>query len=375
MSSSLETPRITLESLDEKNEIPVTGWSSRNTFFIIGMSIVGYFVGGQVGLPIYANVALGTAFGVISMDFVRSTPPYANATEWITTNIKYLRRASEYTNRADAHLDTDNRIQAIIETPKTTREITQVARFYPPHGIIERTDGSYAVVLRYSPPNMDFSLSQDYRQLMNTISNGYNNKIDFDVTFHATTRPVDMEEHFEILADRLDDPDVENNDIFQALIQEMLEDRQQMLMESDTEIVHFYFIISADDHDIAEVTGGDDNATDRSFLFGLFGEDEKTPEEIDEDIAKERRIRSVLDKRARAVSSLVSGGEKITEDASIDRVDCIEAAALLESFWTGQKVTLDPEEESDPIPRDSISLGPTPGHIDIKHPAEVIQDE
>ncbi|WP_135666736.1 hypothetical protein [Halorhabdus rudnickae] len=372
-SESLESPRITLESLEEKNELPVIRLNSRNTFFVIGLVVLGYIIASQVGLPVPVSATVGVALGAIGFDLVRSAPPYSNVTEWIKTNIRYFRKAGEYSNRAEAHLDSENRIQAVIQAPETTRNLTQVSRLYPPHGIIERTDGSYALVLRYSPPNMDFSMGEEYADLMNTVSEGYNNTIDFDLSFYATTRPVDMEAHFEQLAKRMDDPDVKNNEIFQALLEEMLTHRRQMVQQSDTEIVHFYFIVSVDKADINEVSGGDKDADDRSYLFGLFEDDEKSQEEIDKEIVEERRMRNILEKRAKAVAGLFSGGARITEDASIERVDCVEAAALLESYWTGNQVPLDSEDESDPIPRNAVSLGPEPDHIDIKHPGEVIE--
>lgn len=364
-------PQITLESLREKNEIPYVGFNTRNTVFIVGSTAGGY-LGGQmfIGNRIISFTLAFIAF-YLSYDLVRSTPPYCDITQWAKINLRYLRKASQYNNTAEAHVDSDSMIRAVVERPETTRNLTKVKRFYPPHGIIERDNGSYAMLLRYEPPNMDFKSNSEYTELMMTLAQTYNDVIDFDVTLHATTRPVDMEAYFDQLASRMDDPDVNNNEIFKALLTEMKESRREMLYQSDTEIVHFYFIISVDELEIKDVEGGDDAASDRSRFFQLLdrGEDEETK------MAKERRIKKKLDSRARVIASLISGGSQVTQDASIQRVPCTEAAAILESYWTGKKTPLRSETTNHgPIPHTVTQRGPKENEVNVKPISEVATD-
>lgn len=368
MSTDRATARITLESLDEPKALPVVGWNSRNVWFVLGFAALGYGIAQFFGFGLAGMTIIMAVTTYIGYDIVRSAPPYCNVTDWIQTNIRYWRRPTKYANVAEAHLETESSIRAAIETPETTRDMIHIKRFYPPHGIIERDDGTYSMVLRYTPPNMDFSTDSEYLQLMDTLADGYNKTIDFDVTIHTTTRPVDMEAYFEQLAERMDDPDVQNNEIFKALLQEMKEDRRQMLEQSDTEIVHFYFIISVDPDEVEDTVGGDDDASQRSWLFRLLGRGSDDDE--DEDMAQDRRLKKKLDKRASTVQNLVAGGG-VLEDASIDRVSTTEAAAVLESYWTGKDVPLDADVVADPVPLSKTTVRPRAEDVDVKDVAEV----
>jgi len=375
MAAQNDTARVTLESLKERNKIPIVQWDSRNVWFVLGAAVIGGFLGRELGLGLVGAIPLAVLSMYLAYDLVRSTPPYYNVTDWLKTNYRYLRRPSKYANTAEAHLETDSTLRAAIETEETTRNLTHVKRFYPPHGIIERSDSSYAMLLRYTPPNMDFATDEEYFRLMNTLAKGYNDVIDFDLSLHATTRPVDMEEYFEQLADRMDDADVENNDIFAALLEEMKDNRRQMLERSNTEIVHFYIIISVDEDEIADVVGGDDEATERSRLFGLLG-GRRNSTDKDAEREKERRLQKTLENRAGQVSNLVSGGGRRLEDATIEPVSTTEAAAVLETYWTGRRVPLTPGEEIDPIPAGAMSRGPEKGEdaAAVTSVAELIEE-
>lgn len=370
MSTKNQQGRVTLESLKEKPTLPIVQWNSRNTWFVLGCGVIGGGIAVELGLGLAGGIPLALVCLYLGYDLVRSTPPYCNVTDWIKTNLRYWRRPAKYANTAEALLEVDNTIRAAIKTPETTREVTGVKRFYPPHGIIERDDRSYAMMLRYTPPNMDFSTEQEFNSLMDTIAKGYNNTVDFDITLHNTTRPVDMESYFERLAERMDDPDAEQNEVFKAILQEMKEDRRRMLQQSNTEIVHFYIIISVHEDEVDDVVGGDDDAEERSRLFSIFSQDGDEDSEAEK--VKERRIKKMLDERARTVQSLVTGGSEILEDASIDRVPTTEAAGVLESYWTGNNVPLDPDEEQNPVPMTVTSRGPKEGEFDINDVSEVV---
>jgi len=356
-TQNIDSPQITLESLNEQRTIPVLGWNSTDTWFVLGVGLLCGFIGLRLGLGLAPSIPLALIGLYVGYDVVRSSPPYCSVMQWLRTVARYYREPSVYANTAEAHIEVDNTIRAAIETPKTTRDLTGVKRFYPPHGIIEQRFGTYAMMLRYTPPNMDFSTQEEYLELSQLLAEGYNKSIDFDVTLHATTRPVDMEAYFEQLAQRVDDPDVKNNDIFAALLEEMLEDRRQMLERSDTEIVHFYLIITVDESEVEEIVGGDDDAAERSRLFSFLRRGDED-EDMQSERVKERRIKKKLDNRARKLKGLIEGNNDILEDASVDRVSTTEAAAVLESYWTGESVPLEEEGDLDPVPVAKVSHGP-----------------
>lgn len=371
--STQEAPaRITLESLSDKDEVPYIGWNTKNTWWILGWAVTGGFIGRELGLGLSGIIPVALIFMYIGYDVVRSAPPYCNVFDWIRTNYKYWREPSKFSNAAEAHVDTDSTIRAAIETPESTRETSEVKRFYPPHGIVERQDGSYSMMLRYMPPNMDFKIDEEYIHLMETLGKGYNEMVDYDATLHSTTRPVDIEAYFERLAARMDDPDVANNEIFKALLQEMKDHRQQMLTQTDTETVHFYFIVSVEENEVRHEVGGDDSATQRSRLFSLFGRGGNQP---DEDIERRRQrlLKKKLDQKAQILQKVLAENSARIGESNIARVPVTEAAAVLETYWTGKPVPLDPDDEQEPVPMSAITRGPDSDELDVTGIAEVAQ--
>lgn len=352
-STQNASARITLESLKEPNEIPYLQWNSRNVWFILGCGGFAGLLAREIGLGLSA-ITLTAFIGLyLGFDFVRSTPPYANATEWIKTNIAYWRQPSEFANTAEAHVETDSTIRAAIQTPESTRELTGVSRLYPPHGIIEREDGSYSMMLRYTPPNQDFNTKEEFLHVVNTLENGYNEIADFDIVLHSTTRPVNMERYFNKLAERMDDDDVQQNEIFKALLQEMKEHRKQMLEETQTEVTHFYLIVSVNESEAKDEIGGDDDAQDRSRIFNrLAGGRSHSDETGDPDKRKQRRLKKILDDRAKKVEKILIESSGRIEDANIKKAPVTEAGSVFETYWTGRQVPLDPDErEAVPVTR------------------------
>jgi hypothetical protein len=371
--STQEAPaRIMLESLKEKNTIPYIGWNSRNTWFILGWAAFGGLIGRQLGIGLSGIIPIALIGMYIGYDLVRSTPPYCDVMDWIRTNYKYWREPSKFSNTAEAHVETDSTIRAAIETPDDTRSLTEVERFYPPHGIVERQDGSYSMTLKYAPPNMDFKTNDEYLHLMETMAKGFNEMVDFDVTLHTTTRPVDIEAYFELLAKRMEDPDVEGNEIFKALLQEMKDHRQQMLSETDTETVHFYFIVTVDENEVKHEVGGDDSATQRSRVYQLLGRGQK---QTDEDVERRRQrlLKKKLDDKARVLKKVLSENSSRIGESDVSRVAVTEAAAVMETYWSGRQVPLDPDEEDEPVPVSAITRGPDPDELEIKDVSEVAQ--
>jgi hypothetical protein len=351
-NSTAQSKRIVLESLDEKSKI------TRNMWFILGGGAFGALLGRELvgGLAAVGLAALITMY--LSYDVVKSAPPYCDIVDWTRANWKYLRRPSKFTSAAHAHVATSSKVRAAIETSDTTRDLTEIERFYPPHGVFRRQDGSYAMMLKYSPPNLDFSSGEKYLELMSQIGDAYNKNIDFDLSLHMTSRPVEVEDYFDRLDSRLDDEDVDTNDIFKAILTEMRGHREEMLSSRNTETMHFYFMVTVDENEVKYKLSGDDSATERSRLFGLFSW--ARSQNVDEDIEarKQRKLKKKLDDKAETLSRAFNS--EATGQSSVERVSVMEAAAVFENFWTGNDVPHNPDQidEDEPVPMSSIMRGP-----------------
>lgn len=364
MTGRKPTARITLESLKERNELPIVHWDTRNVWFILGMGSLGGLIGKELGLGLSAAGVSTLLCMYLAYDFVRATPPYANATEWIRTNLRYWRQPSKFANTAQAHVETDSTLRAAVQTSETTRDLTEVSRMYPPHGIVKRKDGGYWMVLRYEPPNMDFSTNEEFFDLIDSLANDYNETGTFDINVLTTTRPVDIEGYFDQLAERMDDPDVQNNEIFKALLQEMKEHRARMLQKTNTETIHVYLIISTDKTEVQNEVGGDEDAKDRSRIFSALNRKGSSDKETKEQ-QMQRRLKKRLDEKAQTLASILVDNSASVGEANVHQVPATEASAVLETFWTGRPVPIEPEEEEDPVRVTDMTRGPTQEEVDV----------
>jgi len=357
---------VTLDSLTEPSELPYVNIRTGDFWMVAGLAAAGYLVAVRLSLGLPGLVVTVGVFAVIGVDLVRSAPPYCTALEWVRAIVTYFRSPSKFANASHAHLETSNSLRAAIEAPTSTREQTRIARFYPPYGVYERTDGTFETMLEYTPPNMDFATDEDYRELMNMISDWYNNnEINFDITIHATTQPADVGEYFRKLHQRIEDTEHEYNETFRMLLEEMRAGRKQQLKLSNTEILRVYFIISVEPGDVADVVGGDDSATDRSRLFQLLSrltpgtreDEEELPDDISTREVKRRRMEKKLNKRVQRMYELAIG-RSIATDADIRQLTAPEAAAVQESFWTGRSLTSLSEPGTDGVaPTGPLSPG------------------
>jgi len=364
MTGTKPTARITLESLKEQNEVPIVRWDTRNVWFILGMGSLGGLMGNELGLGLSA-VGVSTLLCMyLAYDFVRATPPYANATEWIRANLRYWRQPSKFANTAQAHVETDSTLRAAVQTSETTRDLTEVARMYPPHGIVKRKDGGYWMVLRYEPPNMDFSTNEEFFDLIDSLANSYNETGTFDIDVMVTTRPVDIEGYFDQLAERMDDPDVQNNEIFKALLQEMKEHRARMLQKTNTETTHVYLLISTDKTEAQNRVGGDEDAKDRSRIFSAFNRKGSSDKETKEN-QMQRRLKKRLDEKAQTLASILVDHSASVGEANVHQVSVTEASAVLETFWTGRPVPIEPDEEEDQVRVTDMTRGPTQEEVNV----------
>jgi hypothetical protein len=305
------------------------------------------------GLPVVVGAV--SLCMLVGIDVVRATPSYCNVFQWIRANIEYHRQPDEYVNVAQAHVRTDSTLRAAVQTSKKTRDETNVKRLYPPHGLVERTDDALVSILKYEAPNMDFATGEQYQELKQQIQGWYNDSIDFDITVYISTRPVEMGDYLENLSDRMDDPDVQGRDVFRAVLEEMVEGRKASLEDSDTETVEFYFIVDVEKNEVDSSIGGDDSASDRSALFSLFGSSEQDLD-ADDKAVRRARMEKLLGTRIEKIRR-VAHGSGLSVDAEIRQLNSLEAAALLERFWTGRDVVGDTSTNAE-VPTSGFSRGP-----------------
>ena len=347
--------QITLESLEEPNEVPYLRMDSKDALVRGGAAVIGFQgVSALGGGPVLAT-AVAVVLLIVAHNYVKSAPPYCNSVEWTRILLKYARQPDEYTTAKDAYIDTTNSLYAAVKTDEDTMEKTKVKRFYPPFGIVERTDGTYYMVIRYEPPNLDFAPGSKFKRIAGQIEQWVNDSGDFGLTFHVTGEPVNMQAYFDNLTKRAFDDDIKTNEVFKSVVDGMRRYRRQQLAASQTEEVQFYFIVKAEEDDVSTGATNDESASDRSGLFRMFSGDESEEEESEEELKRqmEEKLRRRADSIQRGIGGEITG-------ASSEIVSASHAAGVLQGYWKGENEYSeydDADPETEPIPMSRFADG------------------
>jgi len=334
MSTTNSGGRTTLESLTQPNEIPYIGIEAPDFWAVAGSAGVGITMTALLELGVF-GIMLTIFLTVASGTLVYVTPSYLNVRQWLKTATHYMKQPSEINNISDAALEANDNIIQQYQMDKTTQDSTHIKRFYPARDALERDDGQLVGAVKLEPPNMDFADPEDWAQVTNTCADWVNKNLDFDVQVYATTRTFPIGEYIDSLVDRLDDPDVNENPVLHALIEEQIQNRPQQLEESGTELVHFYLIVPVDRAEVINPEGGDKTALEKlaeipflGILFAAFAS-------YREDLTEQKRRARMFDKLNDRLQTVES--DLVQEISGFDsrRVTVEEWLAMNEHFWEG----------------------------------------
>ncbi|WP_435180959.1 hypothetical protein [Halorussus sp. AFM4] len=334
MSTTNSGGRTTLESLQQPNEIPYLGIEAPDFWAVAGSAGVGITLTALLELGAF-GVALTIFLTVAGGTLVYVTPSYLNVRQWIKTAAYYVKQPGEINNVSNATLEANDNIIRQYQLDKATRDTTHIKRFYPARDALERDDGQLVGAVKLEPPNMDFAEAEDWAQVTRTCADWVNKNLDFDVQVYVTTRSFPIGDYINSLIDRLRDPDVNDNPVLQALIQEQIETRPQQLADSGTELVHFYIIIPVDRAEVINPEGGDKTALEKlaeipflGILFAAFAS-------YREDLTEQKRRARMFDKLNHRTQSIESNLVQEISGFDSRRVPVEEWIAMNEHFWEG----------------------------------------
>ncbi|MFP9193888.1 hypothetical protein [Natronosalvus vescus] len=227
--------RRIMDELGEQNRIPLLNIAEGDVYVLLGFPIVGLLVGGFTGLDgvVLPFVLLGVIVGTA---IVYASPSHLPASTWLADVYRYYCKRPRFTyssETAEESAASTTEGGLVSYTPfqpdERTQDLTSIERAWPGAGAIERSDGAMEAFLEIDPGNMDFAMSGDWAQIQRLGEEFANRELDFPLTFHATTRPFPVETLIDQIDDRLTDEDVEQNPVFEALLEEYREKRPREL--------------------------------------------------------------------------------------------------------------------------------------------------
>ncbi len=226
--------RRIMDELGEQNRIPLLNIAEGDVYVLLGFPIGGLLVGGFTGLDgaVLPFVLLGVLVGTA---IVYASPSHLPASTWLTDVYRYYVKRPRVTLSSEAGESSSSTTEGglVSYTPfrpdERTQDLTSIERAWPGAGVIERPDGSMEAFLEINPGNMDFAMSGDWAQIQRLGADFANRELDFPLTFHATTRPFPVETLIDRIDGRLTDEDVEQNPVFERLLEEYRENRPHEL--------------------------------------------------------------------------------------------------------------------------------------------------
>lgn len=330
--STENTGFVTVPTFKQPNIVPLLKIDRPDLLATIAGGTLGLMVWTYFDLSAIAGGVLtfiGFGIGIL---YVASAPSYLDAWQWTKTLFAFTRKPRRYASTQEAAEMVNDKA---FTTGEETRELTNVARFYPSKHVVERKDGSLVAFVEIDPPHRDFATPDDWFSVARSIAEWFNNTVDFEFQLYATTQPFPIETHLQSLEDRLTDSDVLGNTNLRALIEERLAQKQQSYEEVGTEITHFYIVIPIRESEVATVSETDQTPLERLQRFSgigiifeileyyLSGQAERSETETRLEMARRLRNR---------VATVMGLGQRL-ETFGMRRMGIAEIVALQRQFW------------------------------------------
>jgi hypothetical protein len=280
---------------------------------IMGMMPAGWSVLGFV---------LGGAVMVGAAGIIWYAPPHRVAHDWLTDAASFYSKKLRGKTLMLPH-DSDDDTDA--------RTLTNVDSILRRWNSIQRTDGALVSAMRVHPANMALGDKGDWEDAADALA-GFLRSISFDLQIYSTARPVDANEIVEPYRERLDDPDVRDNERLRNVIQAYRNRLPEEFERRRTSVREYYIIVSVSETD-AKLANQSvlDRLRDAPYvgkLFEFIGRGRSDFSEGEILVRQQRELNSRLRDVRRGITEL--------PDCRPEQVTAARMADLLEEFWTGE---------------------------------------
>lgn len=351
--------RRVMNRLGDDSRLPVVNIREGDVGVLLGLPIGGLLVGSLTGINWLAIGFLLAGFS-LAVAVVYAAPPQLTAWEWLSDLSRYIFKRPRVTlnyRTDDPHDSTDG---GMVEyTPfsveESTQDLTNVRQAWQGVGAVERTDGSMEAFIEVQPSNMDFAMADDWQAVQQAATEFANNELDFPLTLYATTKPFPAGHLVDQLDNRRDDPDVESNPAFQALIEEYRDHRPDDL--ADTQELRYYLGVEVDRIEVYERHGAEPTPGERLAEFPVIGV-LFTPFVTRRAELDEAELRAAMFEKLDArIDTVQSEFVDTVAGWTGRRLSTVELFVLVTEFWNGEDLQPD---RADRLIRTSPGLRRTP---------------
>ena len=281
---------------------------------IIGMMPAGW---GILGFLLGGIVMLG-AVGIIWY-----APPHRIAHDWLTDVVDFqYKKFSGKTLMLPHDSDSD------ADAARTLTNVDTVLRRW---NSVKRADGALVGAIRVQPANMALADESDWDAAATALAE-FLRSIAFDIQIYSTARPVDAQQIIGPYRDRLDDPDVRDNDRLRSVIRAYREKLPLEFEQRRTSVREYYVIVAVRELDVKLADQGImDKLRDAPVVGTLsefIGAGHSDLSEGEVLVRQQRELNSRLRSVRRGITEL--------PDCRPEAVSAARLTDLLEEYWTGE---------------------------------------
>lgn len=280
-------------------------------------------------------------------------PSYISLTQLLKNYKAYRDRVDECDGHIQKVLQTEGGEVDISQTTDgfevvtdDTRPWVGIKKIYPYLNAIERVDGDMVGIIEVQGINLDTSKAAEKANYVNNFGNFLGSQdYDYEFQLYVTNKKFDPAPYQYKLDERVDNPEVQNNDILRKYIasrREWLDNLGEFYMKK------FYFIVSVSEQEVymdnvnrSEVEKNIQNLPGgealSNIMSGVISDQSRL---LSDEEVKERQA-EILNNRL----SEIKGGVEMDEDQDVRRLDSDELGMLLKEFWEGVNVRESEKED------------------------------
>jgi hypothetical protein len=325
-----DTTRRILDQLGEDETLLSTDYTAADLklfgpAFLLVILVVGAMPPGWgiLGFALGALVLIGTA------GLIWKAPLHRVAYDWLTDVLAFRYKKSRGKTLMLPHDSDDDSV---------TRTLTNVDSVLRRWNSVKRSDGGLVGAMRVHPANMALGDESDWETAANSFA-GFLRSISFDAQIYSTARPVDASQIVGPYRDRLDDPDVRDNDRLRGVIRAYRDKLPKEFERRRTSVREYYIIVSVREMDVKLANQGWlDTLRDAPYVGTIFefigaGRSDLSDGEV---LVRQQRE---LNRRLRSVRRGITG----LPDCRPEEVSAARLTDLLEEYWTGEPSNYDEE--------------------------------
>lgn len=299
----------------------------------------------------YVTIGLSVFVGLFGILFLLAKPNYLSLSKWLQNYLEYRGRPEsiEKTVATDGGLD---RHGVPVSAGDDTRNLTKVDKIFPNGEAVLLQDGSMVGAVECGGVNLDTATGGEWQSYAESFANWFNTQVSYDLQFYMPMREFDPTAQVDMYLDRLDDDDIQNNDIMKDYAEDRAAWMQATAAESYVREFYVLFKVKRSEVRTNQFDQGDlernlkklpVGSSLEDFIKGLRGGD--TSSTLSERELKDRQLREVQRRRDAVVGGLGLGGKN-----KVTPVDGDHLGALLKEYWEG---TIVREKEAENFVRNS----------------------